>query len=345
MSDNKKYYYLKLKDNFFDSEELKILESMPNGYLYSNILLKMYLRSLKNEGRLMLKENIPYNENMLATITGHNIDIVKSAINNFIILGLVEKLDNGTIYISDIQSFIGESSSEADRKRAYRARISEEKDRLSEKRDICPKITGHLSVRSSPEIEIELEKEINIKSKDKCHDDLNQNKHKKEEDIQDLKKEYAILCKAYPERPGDLGETEGYERYKNILKTEDTTPEKLLSAVKLYHKDCERLGNLNTKFILQISTFFGPKKKTYKNYLLKINNQENNNKIDHSIKEKFVSLFIEKGIEEKEASELLDKAIKHYGEETTKTAINKLLVGKKNNLTEDFIYLLQEFKK
>ena len=38
MSDNQKYYYLKLVDNFFDRDEMIILESMPDGYLYSNIL-------------------------------------------------------------------------------------------------------------------------------------------------------------------------------------------------------------------------------------------------------------------------------------------------------------------
>ena len=61
MSDNKKYYYLRLKDNFFDSDELKILESMKDGYLYSNILLKLYLRSLKNDGKLVVNERIQYN--------------------------------------------------------------------------------------------------------------------------------------------------------------------------------------------------------------------------------------------------------------------------------------------
>ena len=61
MSDNKKYYYLRLKDNFFDSDELKILESMKDGYLYSNILLKLYLRSLKNDGKLVVNDRIPYN--------------------------------------------------------------------------------------------------------------------------------------------------------------------------------------------------------------------------------------------------------------------------------------------
>ena len=45
--ENKKYYYLKLKEDFFDSEDIKIIESMENGYMYSNILLKMYLKSLK----------------------------------------------------------------------------------------------------------------------------------------------------------------------------------------------------------------------------------------------------------------------------------------------------------
>ena len=54
MADNKKYYYLRLKDNFFDSDEMKILESMKDGYLYSNVLLKLYLRSLKNDGKLVL---------------------------------------------------------------------------------------------------------------------------------------------------------------------------------------------------------------------------------------------------------------------------------------------------
>ena len=59
MADNKKYYYLKLKDNFFDTDAMIVMESMPDGHLYSNILLKLYLRSLKHEGKLMFNEFIP----------------------------------------------------------------------------------------------------------------------------------------------------------------------------------------------------------------------------------------------------------------------------------------------
>lgn len=35
--DNKKYYYLKLKEDFFESDSMILLENMRDGYLYSNI--------------------------------------------------------------------------------------------------------------------------------------------------------------------------------------------------------------------------------------------------------------------------------------------------------------------
>lgn len=126
MSDNKKYYYLRLKENFFDSEEMKIIEGMPDGYLYSNILLKLYLCSLKTDGRLMLGGKIPYSPEMISSVTGHPVGIVKQAISIFKELGLIEILDNGAIYITDIQNFIGKGSTEADRIREYRKKIADE---------------------------------------------------------------------------------------------------------------------------------------------------------------------------------------------------------------------------
>lgn len=155
MSDNKKYYYLRLKDNFFDSDELKILESMKDGYLYSNILLKLYLRSLKNDGKLVVNDRIPYNAEMLASVTGHQVGTIKQALSMFKELGLIEILENGAIYMLDIQNFIGRGSSEADRKREYRQRIETDRTNVQTK-------VREISEKSPPEIEIELEKEIKI---------------------------------------------------------------------------------------------------------------------------------------------------------------------------------------
>lgn len=60
MSDNRKYYYLKLKENFYNSETMVILESMQDGLLYSNLLLKMYFMSLKSGGILMPNDHLPH---------------------------------------------------------------------------------------------------------------------------------------------------------------------------------------------------------------------------------------------------------------------------------------------
>ena len=159
MSDNKKYYYLRLKDNFFDSDELKILESMKDGYLYSNILLKLYLRSLKNDGKLVVNDRIPYNAEMLASVTGHQVGTIKQALSMFKELGLIEILENGAIYMLDIQNFIGKGSTEADRQRLYDRRISDERKqkKLTQSRNL-----EEICKKSTPEIEIELEKKIKI---------------------------------------------------------------------------------------------------------------------------------------------------------------------------------------
>ncbi|WP_029171175.1 phage replisome organizer N-terminal domain-containing protein [Streptococcus suis] len=143
MADNKKYYYLKLKDNFFESDEAIILESMPDGYIYSNILLKLYLRSLKNNGLLMFNDLIPYNAQMLATITRHHVGVIEKAIQIFQQLRLIEILDNGAIYMTNIQNFVGQSSTNADRMRESRRQLQ-------------------MLNKCAPEIEIEIEKDIKL---------------------------------------------------------------------------------------------------------------------------------------------------------------------------------------
>ena len=153
MSDNRKYYYLKLKENYFDDDSIVLLESMQDGVLYSNILLKLYLKSLKHGGRLQLDEDIPYTAQMIATITRQQIGTVERALQIFLKLGLVEVLDSGTFYMSNIELLIGQSSTEAERKRAAR---------LQNKALSAPRTSGgHLSDIRPPEIEIE--KEIEIK--------------------------------------------------------------------------------------------------------------------------------------------------------------------------------------
>lgn len=169
-----KYYYLKLKENFFDSDELKILENMENGYLYSNILLKMYLKALRNDGKLTFNEFIPYDVKMLATITGHNIDVVEKAIKIFKSMHLIDILDNGTIFMLDMQKMIGSISSEGIRKAEYRERINIEKKQCGTSLGRCPDIisisnsnsnSNSVSISSNEEKEKVIGKEKETKHK------------------------------------------------------------------------------------------------------------------------------------------------------------------------------------
>jgi hypothetical protein len=162
--DNKKYYWLKLKSDFFDTEDLILLETMPDGVIYSNILLKLYLKSIQTDGKLFYKNRIPYNSIMLSQLVRHPVGVVEKAMKIFQDMELIEVLDSGAIYILDIQSFIGQSSSEADRKRIYRDKIKEEK------RDICPDIVPQLSYQTSTR-----DKRIEIRDKRIENKNLNTN--------------------------------------------------------------------------------------------------------------------------------------------------------------------------
>lgn len=162
----KRYYYLKLKEDFFETDELKILESMENGYLYSNILLKLYLKGLKNDGKLTFNEYIPYDAKMLATLTGHNVDVVEKAIRIFQSMHLIEILDNGTIFMLDMQTLIGSITDEGLRKQRYRARIEQEKNKDGTKLGQNTNIISN-SISNSNSISIEDNDEEEKKQKEK----------------------------------------------------------------------------------------------------------------------------------------------------------------------------------
>jgi len=138
MAENRRFYYLKLKENFYNSETMVVLESMPDGLLYSNLLLKMYLMSLKSGGILMLGEHLPHTVQTIATFTRHQIGSVERAIKVFMEFGLVEVLTDGAFYMADIQLLIGQSSTEGERKKRERSRLQRQKLLPSGGVDICP---------------------------------------------------------------------------------------------------------------------------------------------------------------------------------------------------------------
>jgi predicted phage replisome organizer len=180
MSENKRYYFLKLKDDFFNRDEIKILESQPNGKTYSNLYLRLCLMSLKGEGRLLFRDEIPYDEQMISTVTGIELDNVRAGLVVLQRLGLIKRIESGEIYMADIQTMIGRGSTEAERLREYRRRIKLEEGeamalqcntdldgKVYERTQNVPNRTPEIRVQST-EIRVQrLEKRKNICSEPK----------------------------------------------------------------------------------------------------------------------------------------------------------------------------------
>ena len=120
MAESKKFYWLKLKRDFFKRHDIRIIEEMPNGKDYVLFYLKLLLESIDHEGSLRFSDTIPYNEQMLSVITNTNIDIVRSAMKLFIELRLIEIFDDQTIFMGEIEKMIGSESESASRMRKLR---------------------------------------------------------------------------------------------------------------------------------------------------------------------------------------------------------------------------------
>ncbi|MDT2831882.1 MULTISPECIES: phage replisome organizer N-terminal domain-containing protein [Vagococcus] len=248
MSDNKKYYYLKLKDNFFDDEAMILLESMPDGYKYSTILLKMYLRSLKYDGKLMFNDMIPYTSSVLAKILRHTQEDVEGAIKMFQSLGLVEVLETGEIYMLDIQNFIGASSTEADRIREYRSKIAAEKEnvQMSQQKSL------QMYDKSTPEKEIkkELKKEKELKS------DKKKKEPSSSDDNVSLKNRFEEIWEQYP-TGRKQGKDKAFNSYKKAIK-DGVTDEVISNGINAYKKQI-KLQKTDIQYIKQGSTWFNGK--------------------------------------------------------------------------------------
>ena len=166
MAENGKYYWLKLKRDFFKRHDIQIIEVMPNGKDYILFYLKLLCESVDHDGSLRFSEEIPYNDQMLATITNTNVDIVRSAVKLFIELRMMELMDDGTFYMTQVEKMIGGETKWAEKKRLQRA-----------KEDNVPTLSPNCPTEKDIEIR---DKEIREEDKEKEIHSFNQSRAREE---------------------------------------------------------------------------------------------------------------------------------------------------------------------
>ncbi len=122
--DKTKFFFLQLKEDFFEEETIKWLEEQKNGKEYVLVYLKLCLKSLKNDGILIRKVGemyFPYTLDKIAEITNTNVDTAAVAIAALEKVGLIKRFDDGKILVSNISAMIGEQSRGAFKKQQYLA--------------------------------------------------------------------------------------------------------------------------------------------------------------------------------------------------------------------------------
>ena len=120
---DKRYYWLKLKEDFFQDEAIEWLEEQENGKEYCLFYLKLCLKSLKDDGKLIRTVGnllIPYSTEKLAEATRTKADTVMVAMQVLQRIGLVEILDDGAIKMLKLQDMVGSESTAAARMRKMR---------------------------------------------------------------------------------------------------------------------------------------------------------------------------------------------------------------------------------
>lgn len=120
MENVKKYYWLKLKEDFFDDKVIRYLRKLPEGSSLVIIYLKMQLKSLKTEGFLKYDGIMPTCEEELALVLDENPMLVTGAINALEKMGVVERWENDTLYMAAMQELIGTETAAAARVRKHR---------------------------------------------------------------------------------------------------------------------------------------------------------------------------------------------------------------------------------
>lgn len=119
----KRYYWMKLKEDFFESDTINWLEEQENGTTYVMFYLKLCLKALKTDGLLYRQVGnvkMAYDSKKISEITRTEHDTVLVAMDMLIKLGLIAIEDDGTIVITEFAGMVGSESDSAERVRRYR---------------------------------------------------------------------------------------------------------------------------------------------------------------------------------------------------------------------------------
>ena len=220
MADGKRYYWLKLKEDFFTSKRIKKLRNQAGGDTYTIIYLKLQLLALRSEGVLTwtgLEESVAEE---LALDLDENPDDVEVTLLYLLKTGLAETNDNRSFFLPWVVENTGSENASAQRVRAFR-----ERQALQCNAQALQSNTLETQVKRVCNAEKEIEKEIELeKEKDNARARLKDREDEKDDGFQ-------AFWSAYPKKNGgDI--REAFMEYDHVTETLGIPKETLIKAAK-----------------------------------------------------------------------------------------------------------------
>ena len=157
MSNTKKYYWIRLKTDFFDQDTIDFLMGQENGAKYVVIYQMLMLKTAQQNGLLATKTNeimIPYDVKKIVRDTKYfDFDTVTIALELFKKLGLVYEEENNILKLTEVEKLVGSEGKSAQWMRDKRARDNAHKQITT---------SSQTTSQSDREIDIDIEKDIDI---------------------------------------------------------------------------------------------------------------------------------------------------------------------------------------
>jgi len=144
---NKLYYWIRLKTDFFDLPTIDWLMDQDNGCEYIVLYQKLCLLTANSQGALIRTVGdmiIPYDTKKIAEITKFPTDTVVVALGLYSRIGLIYKTEQGTLIIPGVEAMVGYETQWADKKRKQRHQNKE----LKKNKDNVLQLSPTLSDKS-----------------------------------------------------------------------------------------------------------------------------------------------------------------------------------------------------
>ena len=163
MADNRRYYWLKLKEDFFTDKRIKRLRKISGGDTYTIIYLKLLLLSLKDSGKLYYDGVETDFIKELALTIDETEDDVMVTVNYLVAQGLMEIItENDEYFLTEIPSLIGSETASTRRSRKSRGQKALQCNNGATPCNLLQQnCNGDIEI--DKEIDIELEKEGELK--------------------------------------------------------------------------------------------------------------------------------------------------------------------------------------